>query len=426
MDSDACLPNDSPRAKDIEAVEALMAMSSCWKAGRFGHADPRPLTPHSDIFEEGLPLPAPVEFQGSPLCMTPPYSPLNSELPHTLSASFPEPVRTPSCQSRPQTEGGPCDPVGCHRSHATSVIRHTADLLPCTCNSCPAEKKKNVCGSLQPDGGTPERSSSSQPEDRGAGACPAASTAHHSGLAPSNGPVFLNLSSSVGLLQHPVSSGPVNIASMPVLCQVLPVSRTTPPVVSAHGQQGAVCPPVVLMSGEVSKGSVMFLVPQPVLPRQSALVTPGKPKLAAIAPAPGVPSLVQRNSPRPSVSRIRSHICTHPGCGKTYFKSSHLKAHRRTHTGEKPFCCNWEGCERHFARSDELSRHRRTHTGEKRFACPVCHSRFMRSDHLAKHARRHLATKRMPTWQVQLRSLSSLAAACPQHLPSGPEGMLAC
>lgn len=67
MDSDACLPNDSPRAKDIEAVEALMAMSSYWKAGRFGHADPRPLTPHSDIFEEGLPLPAPVEFQGSPV-----------------------------------------------------------------------------------------------------------------------------------------------------------------------------------------------------------------------------------------------------------------------------------------------------------------------------------------------------------------------
>ncbi|CAN9497753.1 unnamed protein product [Ophioblennius macclurei] len=111
------------------------------------------------------------------------------------------------------------------------------------------------------------------------------------------------------------------------------------------------------------------------------------------------------------MGKKKQHICHIVGCGKVYGKTSHLRAHLRWHSGERPFVCSWMFCGKRFTRSDELQRHRRTHTGEKKFVCPECSKRFMRSDHLAKHIKTHQNKKGVNSGSAVVASMESAGSS---------------
>ncbi|XP_043923038.1 zinc finger protein 236 [Protopterus annectens] len=83
----------------------------------------------------------------------------------------------------------------------------------------------------------------------------------------------------------------------------------------------------------------------------------------------------------------RTHRCQY--CYKGFKKSSHLKQHVRSHTGEKPYKCRV--CEKGFVSAGVVKAHERTHTGEKSFACIICNSTFTTNGSLTRHMTAHMS-----------------------------------
>ena len=80
-----------------------------------------------------------------------------------------------------------------------------------------------------------------------------------------------------------------------------------------------------------------------------------------------------------SYSSIRCDVCN-----RVFPREKSLQAHKRTHSGERPYVCDFPNCGKAFVQSGQLKTHQRLHTGEKPFACSEegCTTRFT-------HANRH-------------------------------------
>ncbi|ELT87081.1 hypothetical protein CAPTEDRAFT_173460 [Capitella teleta] len=136
--------------------------------------------------------------------------------------------------------------------------------------------------------------------------------------------------------------------------------------------------------------------------------------LVAREPDPNVPMDADREwrvtIPEESAGVAKRYRCSL--CGKAFKKSSHLRQHHRSHSGEKPFQC--PECRKSFVSNSVMKNHMRTHLGTKSFSCYECGAFFTTNGSLKRHRNIHSSEKffKCPTCNENFRT----AINCKRHM----------
>lgn len=280
--------------------------------------------------------------------------------------------KTPSLPSLPQ----PC------RAMTTSVIRHTADSIRCQ-HQIPVAPKSEKTRETVTATAVCQKQQQQQQQQRMTKteqittppSPPAPLTTSETEQQPSPSKLCLDsVSTSTPVITQPQNSPPTPsvpttlspppVNSPQIICHMFPVS-SQPGIISAFipsavqtsstgirttntpilpqptSANNAPVQQSLIVGSAVPQGTVMLVVPQSSVSQAphcpQTVMTLGNTKLLPLAPAPVYMPAGPSGSTaatKMDFSRRRNYVCNFAGCRKTYFKSSHLKAHLRTHTGK--------------------------------------------------------------------------------------------